>query len=96
MTLREVGDVCHVSLSTVRRLVDRGDLKTVRIGERGVRVAADDLARYLKTARLEAFLGGAGLDESARDTIALASGLADDDFDDKTETAVRFLGLDQE
>ena len=49
LTLQQVADRLQVSMSTVRRLVAAGRLKTVRIG-RNLRVRPDDLAAYIKEA----------------------------------------------
>lgn len=49
LTLQQVADRLQVSMSTVRRLVAAGKLKTVRIG-RNLRVRPDDLAAYIKEA----------------------------------------------
>jgi len=47
LTLQQVADRLQVSMSTVRRLVDAGDLKIVRIG-RNLRVRPDDLRAYIE------------------------------------------------
>lgn len=47
LTLRQVADRLQVSMSTVRRLVDAGKLKTVRIG-RSHRVRPEDLDTYIE------------------------------------------------
>ncbi len=49
LTLQQVADRLQVSMSTVRRLVAAGKLKTVRIG-RNLRVRPEDLAAYIKEA----------------------------------------------
>jgi len=46
LTLRQVADRLQVSMSTVRRLVDAGELRTVRIG-RNLRVRPEDLKAYI-------------------------------------------------
>lgn len=56
LTLAQVAERLQVSMSTVRRLVDRGALKTVRIG-RNIRVRPEDLAKYI-AAHLENGEGG--------------------------------------
>ena len=48
LTLQQVADRLQVSMSTVRRLIDAGKLKTVRIG-RNLRVRPDDLKTYIET-----------------------------------------------
>lgn len=50
LTLQQVADRLQVSMSTVRRLVDAGKLKTVRIG-RNLRVRPEDLAAYIEDAK---------------------------------------------
>lgn len=50
LTLQQVADRLQVSMSTVRRLVDAGKLKTVRIG-RNLRVRSEDLAAYIEEAK---------------------------------------------
>lgn len=47
LTLQQVADRLQVSISTVRRLVDAGELRTVRIG-RNLRVRPEDLAAYIE------------------------------------------------
>ena len=46
LTLDQVAAKLQVSMSTVRRLLDRGELKAVRIG-RSLRVRPVDLAAYI-------------------------------------------------
>lgn len=50
LTLQQVADRLQVSMSTVRRLVDAGKLKAVRIG-RNLRVRPEDLAAYIEEAK---------------------------------------------
>lgn len=50
LTLQQVADRLQVSMSTVRRLVSAGKLKTVRIG-RNLRVRPEDLAGYIEGAK---------------------------------------------
>ena len=47
-TLYEVAELVGVSLRTIRREVDRGNLNVARVGERRVRVSAPELARWWK------------------------------------------------
>ncbi len=47
LTLQQVADRLQVSMSTIRRLADTGDLKIVRIG-RNLRVRPDDLRAYIE------------------------------------------------
>lgn len=47
LTLDQVAAKLQVSMSTVRRLLDRGELKAVRIG-RSLRVRPADLAAYIE------------------------------------------------
>jgi len=49
-TLEEVAQILRISLSTVRRLVGMGELKTVRVG-RQIRVRQEDLDDYVRKAR---------------------------------------------
>lgn len=46
LTLQQVADRLQVSISTVRRLIDAGELRTVRIG-RNLRVRPEDLRAYI-------------------------------------------------
>jgi len=69
-TLNEVAELVGVSLRTVRREVDRGNLNVARVGERRVRVSAPELARWWK----EKGGGELWLDVGAWHTIAVASG----------------------
>jgi excisionase family DNA binding protein len=50
LTLQQVADRLQVSMSTVRRLVDSGKLKAVRIG-RNLRVRPEDLAVYIEASK---------------------------------------------
>lgn len=50
LTLQQVADRLQVSMSTVRRLVDAGKLKAVRIG-RNLRVRPEDLSKYIEEAK---------------------------------------------
>jgi putative molybdopterin biosynthesis protein len=45
-TLEEVADILKVSVSTVRNLIKRGELKTVRVGVQ-LRVKKEELDRFL-------------------------------------------------
>ena len=46
LTLQQVADRLQVSLSTIRRMVDRGDLPFVKVG-RNIRVRPEDLEAYI-------------------------------------------------
>ena len=46
LTLGDVARLFRVSLSTLRRIIARGELPTVRVGT-GVRVRHEDAAAYL-------------------------------------------------
>lgn len=50
LTLQQVADRLQVSMSTVRRLVDAGKLKAIRIG-RNLRVRPEDIAAYIEEAK---------------------------------------------
>ena len=50
LTVAAAADVLNVSVKTVRRLIDRGDLRPLRIG-RALRVSAEDLTLYLHRIR---------------------------------------------
>jgi excisionase family DNA binding protein len=50
LTLQQVAERLQVSMSTVRRLVDAGKLRSVRIG-RNLRVRPEDLAAYIEEAK---------------------------------------------
>jgi len=45
--MQEVADLIHVSVSTVRRLIDRGELRAVHVG-RLVRIERAEVERYLR------------------------------------------------
>jgi excisionase family DNA binding protein len=47
LTRREVAEVLGVSVQTVARMLGRGELETVRVGERFVRIPAESLEAYL-------------------------------------------------
>ncbi len=44
----EVAEVLGVSVQTVARMIGRGELETVQVGERFVRIPAESLERYLQ------------------------------------------------
>jgi excisionase family DNA binding protein len=48
LTRREVAEALGVSVQTVARLIGRGELETVRVGERFVRIPAESLEQYLQ------------------------------------------------
>jgi excisionase family DNA binding protein len=48
LTRREVAEVLGVSVQTVARLIERGELETMRVGERFVRIPAESLEQYLQ------------------------------------------------
>jgi excisionase family DNA binding protein len=48
LTRREVAEALGVSVQTVARLIRRGELETVRVGERFIRIPAESLERYLQ------------------------------------------------
>ena len=50
LTIKEVADRLAVSVRTVRRLIDDGELPPHRMG-RMVRVSVDDLKRYVRGLR---------------------------------------------
>jgi excisionase family DNA binding protein len=50
LTVEDVAARWEVSIRTVRRLVDRGELKCLRIG-RQMRFTAEDLAAYERAVR---------------------------------------------
>ena len=55
LTLREIAESLQVSERTIRRLVNRGDLAGVKVGDRGqVRVKSEDLEAYLERQRVHA------------------------------------------
>ncbi len=45
-TLEEVADILKVSVSTVRNLINRGELKAIRVGFQ-LRIKKEELDRYL-------------------------------------------------
>jgi len=49
LTMNEVAKLLKVGEATVRRLIETGKLKSVRIGYRTVRIAQTELDAYLKT-----------------------------------------------
>ena len=51
LTLSQAGEQLSVSVRTIRRLIDGGELATHRIG-RAVRISADDLARFIAGCRM--------------------------------------------
>ena len=49
-TIQETADICAVSIRTIRRAIDRGDLPAHRIG-RLVRISDADIAMFLSASR---------------------------------------------
>ncbi len=49
MTLHEVAKALGVSYWTIRRVVERGELRRVLVSKRCVRVSADEVLRYVET-----------------------------------------------
>ena len=47
LTLPDVAARLALSLSSVRRLVDNGDLKSLVVGDRSRRIRASELSRYV-------------------------------------------------
>jgi excisionase family DNA binding protein len=52
-TIREVAEEMNVSQKTIRRAIDRGDLKVHRFGAKGriIRISAEDRRAYLALRR---------------------------------------------
>ena len=50
LTVKDVGEICGVSLKTVRRWIASGELHVYRLG-RQLRVSQADLATFLKLRR---------------------------------------------
>ena len=50
LTRREVAGICKVSLRTVTRWLQKGNLPAVRLG-RNVRIRRDDLERFIQAHR---------------------------------------------
>jgi excisionase family DNA binding protein len=48
LTRREVAEALGVSVQTVARLIERGDLETVRVGVRFVRIPIESVEQYLQ------------------------------------------------
>lgn len=48
LTLRQAAERLQVSMSTIRRRVDEGEIPVVRIG-RNIRVRPEDLEEYIET-----------------------------------------------
>jgi excisionase family DNA binding protein len=51
LTFEEVARAFGVSTRTVRRLAEEGTLPIVRVGQRSVRIASDDVERYVAEQR---------------------------------------------
>jgi|GEM_PF-6526003 len=47
ITLREFAQLAKISMPTVARIVKRGQLRTVKVGLRNVRIPAAEVDRYL-------------------------------------------------
>lgn len=48
LTLSEAAEIAAVSVRTIQRMIERGELPAYRIGERGIRVRANDIIDLLK------------------------------------------------
>lgn len=48
LTVAQTAEMLAVSVRTVNRMIERGELPAYRIGERSTRVKATDVARLLK------------------------------------------------
>ena len=46
-TTEEVAEILQCSIWTVRRMVDAGEIKALRIGKRSLRIDPADLAEYI-------------------------------------------------
>jgi len=52
MSVDRVAESLDISPTTVKRLIDRGQLNGVRVG-RQIRVSVEDLLRYVNSSRIE-------------------------------------------
>ncbi len=60
LTIRQVADFLHISISTVRRWSDSGMLRSYRIGPRGDRrYLRDDVLRFLEKSACHSKAGAA-------------------------------------
>ena len=66
LSMAEVALVLGVSASTVRRLIDRGELAAVTVGHQ-VRIAPSDLDEMLEAGRIAAERRGSGADAHSDD-----------------------------
>ena len=48
LSVREVADFLGISVASVRRMIDRGDLAAIVVGERSIRITAAELDRYIR------------------------------------------------
>lgn len=46
-SIREVADFLSVSIQTVKKLVESGRIKSVRVSDRLIRVSSDDLSKFI-------------------------------------------------
>ncbi|MBM2811437.1 MAG: DNA-binding protein [Chloroflexi bacterium] len=53
LTVAEAAGTLKVSISTIRRWIDQGDLPAYRLGPRRVRLKVSDLARLISPIRLD-------------------------------------------
>lgn len=51
LTRGEVAEVLGVSVQTVGRIIERGELETKRVGKRFVRIPVESLEQYLQAAQ---------------------------------------------
>jgi len=49
LTVMEAADLLAVSRATMWRILKRGDLPSVTVGERAIRIRAEDLRQYIAT-----------------------------------------------
>ena len=48
LTLSQAAEIAAVSVRTIQRMIERGELPSYRISERGIRVRIDDIRALFK------------------------------------------------
>ncbi len=70
LTVEEVAEILRVSLTTVYRRIQAGELPYIKLGHRQVRVKPEDLEAYIEAHRVTSTALSAGAGELARSELA--------------------------
>ncbi len=90
LTVREAADWLKLNQQTLRNMIDRGELRAVRVGSRRVRIRRSDLERFLAAGEAPGRDGDAGRDDLSD---ALRAALRAADGHDPAELAAALRSL---